>query len=206
MSENEVLRGYAAHAGRLIPQFEALSSEDVLGAVLDLLPSQPSRVLEIGAGTGRDAAWLAGRGHAVLAVEPVDELREAGRALHASPSIEWVDDRLPDLVRIAARAERYDLVLSVAVWQHLRPEDHMRAAANLAALVAPNGRLIVSIRHGPGSPERTCYPASPDDFIRAAEGAGLDLLANRHAESIQPRNQDAGVTWTWLCMERRRTA
>ena len=206
MSDADVLQGYAAEAARLVPQFEALSSRQVLGAVLDLLPSEPSRILEVGAGTGRDAAWLAERGHRLVAVEPVDELREAGRGLHPSPAIEWVDDRLPDLSRIAATGERYDLVLSVAVWQHLPQEQHLKAATKLAALVAPNGRLIVSIRHGPGSPDRPCFPAIPDDFIRAAECAGLGLVANRRAESIQLRNREAGVTWTWLCLDRNRTA
>jgi protein-L-isoaspartate O-methyltransferase len=205
MSEQHALKGYAAEAARLLPQFEALSSAEVLGAVLDLLPSEPSRILEVGAGTGRDAAWLAELGHCVVAVEPVDELREAGRGLHLSPAIEWVDDRLPDLSRISARGERYDLVLSVAVWQHLPPQHHLKAATALAALVAPNGRLIVSIRHGPGRPDRPCFPASPDDFIRGAESAGLDLIANRPAASVQQRNREAGVTWSWLCLDRNRT-
>jgi len=206
MKEVDVLKGYAAEAERLIPQFEALSSEEVLGAVLDLLPSGPGSVLEIGAGTGRDAAWLAEGGHRVVAVEPVGELREAGRKLHESAAIEWLDDRLPSLDRVGAKNERYDLVLAVAVWQHLLPEHHSTAALNLAALVAANGRLILSIRHGPGAPGRPCFPANPDDFIAAAEGGGLDLVARRSAESIQPGNRAAGVTWTWLCLERRRIA
>ena len=201
--EDKVLRGYAAEAARLVPQFEALSSAEVLGPVLDLLPSAPGRVLDIGAGTGRDAAWLAQRGHDVVAVEPVDELREAGRKLHVSPAIEWVDDRLPSLSVLAARGERYDLVLAVSVWQHLPPEQHFEAATSLAALVAPNGRLILSIRHGRGAPGRPCFPASVDDFIAVAERAGLHLLARRSAESIQAGNRAAGVTWTWLCLERR---
>jgi len=198
----DVLEGYAGEAARLVPHFEALSSAEVLGPVLDLLPSAPSRVCDIGAGTGRDAAWLAERGHHVVAVEPVFELREGGRRLHLSAAIEWVDDRLPDLNVVAARGERYDLVLAVGVWQHVAPEQHFEGAASLAALVALKGRLILSIRHGPGAPGRPCFPASVDEFIAAAQGAGLDLVARRSADSIQPRNRAAGVTWTWLCMER----
>ncbi|HEX8379423.1 MAG TPA: hypothetical protein VF619_02600, partial [Allosphingosinicella sp.] len=82
-------------------------------------------------------------------------------------------------------------------------EQHFEAAANLAGLVAPNGRLILSIRRGPGAPGRPCFAASVDNFITAAEGPGLHLLARRSAESIQAGNRAAGVTWTWLCLERR---
>ena len=78
-------------------RFEAISPDDLYKPIADLLPIQSSRLLDLGAGTGRDAAWLAEKGHQVLAVEPVDELRQAGMGLHRSPKIEWISDRLPAL-------------------------------------------------------------------------------------------------------------
>jgi hypothetical protein len=36
----------------------------------DLLPAAAALVLDVGDGTGRDAIWLAGLGHDVVAVEP----------------------------------------------------------------------------------------------------------------------------------------
>ena len=200
MPIESILTGYAADAANLISLFEALSTEEVLAPVLDLLPSASSRILEVGAGTGRDAAWLAARGHHVTAVEPVEALRRAGMALHPEP--DWTDDRLPGLERVCALGEHYDLVLLVAVWQHLPPEQHRTGIAALAGLIAPAGRLILSLRHGPGSPSRPCFPTNPEAIVADAAEAGLRLVRRVAAPSIQQQNRDAGVTWTWLCLER----
>jgi CheY-like chemotaxis protein/SAM-dependent methyltransferase len=202
--EGDAIHGYVAEAAELVPHFEALSAEEVLAPVLDLLPQAPSRILEIGAGTGRDAAWLAARGHEVLAAEPVEAFRVAGLERH--PRLEWIDDRLPALDRLRSTGERFDLVLLVAVWQHLAPAEQSLAMASLAKLVAPGGRLIISVRHGPGSPARPCYPADPDRMVADAAEDGLVLDVRREAESVQAANRAAGVTWTWLCFSRRSVA
>ena len=200
MSQADVLRGYAQDAAELIPAFEAIRTTDVLAPVMSFLPIRPSRVLDVGAGTGRDAAWLAGQGHSVTAVEPVDELREAGIALHANENIQWVNDRLPTLRRLHVDSG-YELVLAVAVWQHLLPDEHGQAIRVLAGKVAPSGRLILSLRHGPGSASRPCYPADPARIVAYAEEAGMRLTLSRDTPSVQQRNRDAGVTWTWLCFD-----
>ena len=75
---DDVIQGYAAASVEMIPRFEAISSAQLYMPVADLLPASPSRIVDIGAGTGRDAAWLAGMGHDVTAVEPVDALRRGG--------------------------------------------------------------------------------------------------------------------------------
>jgi SAM-dependent methyltransferase len=201
MSQPDVLRGYAVDAATLISKFEALRTSEVLAPVAALLPSRPCRVLEIGAGTGRDAAWLAARGHSVVAVEPVKELRDGGMALHPSDRIRWVDDRLPSLGRLR-EPSLYDLILVVAVWQHLPASQHRQAIETLARRLSSEGRLIISLRHGPGSLMRPCFPAEPDLIVRYAEDAALRVRMRRSAGSVQQKNRDAGVTWTWLCFER----
>ena len=197
-----VRQGYAEDAEELIPKFEALRTPDVLASVEALLPAKPSRVLEVGAGTGRDAAWLAERGHTVVAVEPVRELLEAGMALHPTDKIRWLDDGLPALDTLRREAFEYDLILVVAVWQHLPPSEHEQAIITLAGKLSPDGRLVISLRHGPGSPTRPCFPADPDRIISYAERAGMRLRMRCSAESIQQNKRDWGVTWTWLCFER----
>lgn len=138
----------------------------------------------------------------MLAVEPVPEFRRAGRDLHRLSNLTWLDDRLPFLGTVAAKGAAFDLVVAIGVWQHLRPDRQSPAMATLASLVAPGGRLIISVRHGPGAPTRPCFPADVDRMIGWGEGADLKLLLRREADSVQQGNRDRGVTWTWLCMER----
>ena len=87
--------GYAEEAEALVEQYERLRFAELHKRVLHLVPAAPSRVLDIGAGTGRDAAAFAAMGHAVVAVEPTAELRARAAVLHPSPRIEWLDDGLP---------------------------------------------------------------------------------------------------------------
>lgn len=200
------IAGYAAAAADLVPRFEAIDCDALYAPVAHLFPPAPARIVDIGAATGRDAAWFAEKGHDVLAVEPVAAFREAGAAAHPAPSIAWLDDMLPDLTQVRARTrargEAFDLVLVSGVWQHVPPDDRRRAMPVLAALLASGGVVIVSLRHGPGAPDRPVFQADPDDTIRTAEANGLRLVHRSAQASVQPQNIAAGVTWTLLAFAR----
>lgn len=196
MTLTGVLEEYALDAERLLQSFEEISSAKVYADVAHLLPALPSRLADIGAGTGRDAAWFAAQGHSVLAVEPTECFRTAGMALHPSPRIEWVGDALPDLERTLARGEVFDRAILCAVWQHLCDEERARAMPNLARLLAPDGLLIMSLRHGPDEPG--CYPSRREDVVELAGASGLKLAFACEAESVHPASRALGVTRTWL--------
>ena len=81
---------YAEEAPELLHRYESISFDDAQHWVMHLIPRDPCRVLDIGAGTGRDAAGFAGMGHQVVAVEPTEAMRRGAIALHPSPLIEWL--------------------------------------------------------------------------------------------------------------------
>ena len=97
---------YAEEAPELLKRYESISFADAHSPVLHLIPPAPCRILDIGAGTGRDAAGFAALGHSVVAVEPTEELRRGTMLLHPSPMIEWLDDSLPNLAAVRARKGR----------------------------------------------------------------------------------------------------
>lgn len=196
--EQSVINGYAEDASFLIQSFEAISSPDLLLHVSEFIPDYACRIIEIGAGTGRDAAWLASKGIDVLAVEPVSEFREAGKLLHPFPQIEWINDSLPSLSKILQRNERYELALLVSVWQHVPKKSKLTSLTNLRSILGKNGKLIISVRNGPGSIKRKCYPTSAKETIEFAQQCGFKLITSRNADSVQSINQRAKVTWTWL--------
>jgi SAM-dependent methyltransferase len=67
---SDAIRWYDANVQDVSRRYESVAAETVHGWLVDLLPNAPAVVLDVGAGTGRDAAWLVSRGLEVVAVEP----------------------------------------------------------------------------------------------------------------------------------------
>jgi SAM-dependent methyltransferase len=194
--------GYAEQADELVARYEGIDFPAKHQAVLPLLPAAPASVIDIGAGTGRDAAWLAERGYRVVAVEPTEALRSRAVTLHPTPAIEWIDDSLPALRLVIAQRRRFDLVMLTAVWMHLDAMERKAAMVNVAALVGPLGLLVITLRHGPVPSGRIMFAVSAEETIALAEAHGLRLALNVHAESSQAANRDAGVSWTQIAFRR----
>jgi protein-L-isoaspartate O-methyltransferase len=87
-------------------QYEAVSAAEVHRSWLGFISQQPKGwALDIGAGSGRDARFLAALGYRVTAVEPANALREqaiAYRQQQPAPKheIEWLADQLPSLTKV----------------------------------------------------------------------------------------------------------
>lgn len=167
---------YDADARRYADLYESLAFEEVHQAILDLLPQAPARILDVGAGSGRDAAWFAYRGHEVVAVEPSDGMRREARERHDLPGIRWLDDALPALTQTHRLGLQYDLVLASAVWMHVRPEDRKRAFRKLATLLAPSGRIVISLRLGMLDTQRLMHPVSSAEVEQFGRDLGLRVL------------------------------
>ncbi len=198
MNSSEALEDYAREAPDLVQSFEALSPADVYAPLAHLLPTRPARFADVGAGTGRDAAWFVSLGHSVLAIEPTGALRAAGMKLHPSQRIVWLDDTLPELERTFARGESFDRVIVCAVWQHLDHEERIRAMPNLARLLATDGQLIMVLRHGPPAARRTNDDTQRQDAEALAQTSGLRLVFGCEGPPVNPANRTSGVTLTWL--------
>lgn len=194
--------GYSEDAEWLIPRYESVSFPEKYRAVLHMLPSKPSMILDVGAGTGIDSAWLAMNGHNVIAVEPVAAFREAGIKLHPSSKIEWLDDSLPALSKIVPRNEIFDVVLVAAVWSHLAPHERVQAMASITALLKSGAILVMSIRHGPAPANRRVFDVSSEETIELAIVNGFSVILKVQTLSVQQINRQAGVTWSWLVFKK----
>jgi SAM-dependent methyltransferase len=180
-----------------------LAFDEVHRPIVHLLPASPGRILDVGAGPGHDAATLAGRGHAVTAVEPTPELRDGAQALYGDRPIAWIDDSLPALARLTARdPQPFDFILVEGVWAHLTPAEREAAFPILAALVADDGVMAISLRHGPAAPGRVTHPVTAAETLALAEASGLHTLVNVETGSIQAVNVASGVTWTRMAFGR----
>ncbi len=193
-------QGYGDEAERLAAQYEGVDFASIYRDVAHLIPAAPRLVLDIGAGSGRDAASLAALGHSVVAVEPTPAMREIGRKLHAESAIAWIDDGLPGLDAVRARRERYAFVMLSAVWMHLDAHEREAAMPIVAGLLDDDGRIFLSLRHGPVPAGRRMFDVSAVETITLAGMNGLTLAHYREQPDMLGRPE---VRWSFLVFERR---
>lgn len=204
MSDLTSTSGYAEEAAKLAVHYESITLADVHGAILHLFPAAPAQVIDIGAGTGRDAAALAALGHRVVAVEPTAELRAEGVRLHPT-GFEWVDDGLPDLAVTRARGERFELVLLSAVWMHLDEDERRRAMPVIAGLLAQGGIAALTLRHGPVPPGRRMFDVSAAETIALAASSGLGVVHQSGRPAVLGRKDMLGrsdVHWSTVVLKK----
>jgi len=134
--------------------------------LLDLLAAQPGeRILDIGCGTGHQAAALAAVGAQVVGVDADPAMLATAREQHPDVRFEQVDAQDADAL-VAAAAGPMDAVLSNAALHWMPRQDDV--VAGIARVLRPGGRLVVEMG-GHGNVARTT------EAIRAGRAAvGLD--------------------------------
>ena len=211
MSTDRNITFYSDNATRLAAQYDNVAVTDVHDDWLLHLP-EPGMALDVGAGSGRDARFLASKGFSVVAVEPANGIREVAQAYSGADtecteiqysntqhtqtqgSIYWLDDSLPELKQVFALQLKFDLILLSAVWMHIPASQRERALRKLSSLLKPSGRLIISLRHGACHDERVMHEVSADELAQLARQFGLSYrLLTPEAQSDRLGRDD--VTW-----------
>lgn len=189
---------YDTQAFGLADEYDRIDPSVLHAGFADLLSSGADRLaLDVGAGSGRDAAWLDRLGFDVVAVEPADAMRAEGRRRCASQDVRWLDDRLPSLDAVHALGLAFDLVLLSAVWQHVAPGDRRRAFRKLTALLRPGGLLVVTLRSGPAPRDRPMHAVTLGEVEALARDHGLAVSRVLAAPDLGGRER---VGWTTVVM------
>lgn len=139
----------------------------------------PGRALDLGAGEGRTALWLAEHGWQVTAVDFSDVALERGRRrveeAGVAEAVEWVCE---DLLDYSPKGRSFELVLSMFV--HLPAPDRRRLLAEAAATLAPGGMILVvgyDVTHaveGQGGPRDPAILFSPEAIVEDLPGLRIE--------------------------------
>lgn len=189
--------GYPEVVERFSELSESIDFGKIHRCLLHLLPPPGARVLDVGAGTGRDAAALASMGHDVVAVEPTAAFLAKARGLHPLPNIDWRKGSLPDLAALSTETAGFDFILCHAVWQHLDTEERGTAMARIATLLKPGGVFALGLRHGEAGAGKHYFPADVDGTVDLAECLNLRLTLRLERQPSALANK-THVTWTRL--------
>lgn len=159
---------------------DLMSFEDFHKSWIRYLPVNKGKALDIVAGSGRDAKWLADKGFDVVALEPAKALLELCKK-HTDEryGVKWLCDS-------------YDLVLISSVWVNLNNEKRVTAFKNLASLLKLGGTLIITYRNDEFSDNRDIYNVGASEFEKLLPGIHL---VDHIEEDLQNRSN---ISWTTL--------
>jgi SAM-dependent methyltransferase len=127
----------------------------------------PGSALELAAGSGTNAVWLASQGWRTTAVDwsPVGLANGRAKADEAAVEVEWLER---DLFVWAPPPRSVDLV--VIVYLHVPPNERAVIYPHAAAAVAPGGRLLIvghdklNATEGEGGPPDTVRLFTADEI------------------------------------------
>lgn len=176
---------YNSEAVRLSTEYESAAFETVHAALIKHLPKPASKVLDVGAGTGRDAAALLRLGYDVTAVEPAEGMRKIALATHPELSGKIIDDRLPELGSLPK--QKYDLILLSAVWMHIPPGDRKQAISRLTEITRKGGNVLISIRIGNADISRGMFTVDVAELANAMQQNGFALTVGIEQEDALKR-------------------
>jgi 2-polyprenyl-3-methyl-5-hydroxy-6-metoxy-1,4-benzoquinol methylase len=133
---------------------------------------EPGRALDLGAGEGRNAIWLAQQGWTATAVDLSDVALEKARKLAEANGVE-IDTVVADITSWVPPTEAYDLV--AVIYLHLPAQERRLVHKRAAASLVPGGTLVVlghdttNLTDGHGGPQDPDVLFSPDDVVSDLE-------------------------------------
>jgi SAM-dependent methyltransferase len=162
------------------------------------------RILDVGAGSGRDLAALSAAGYDAFGVEPSTTLREAALIAHPELQGRIVDGALPGLG--SPHGGDFDGIICSAVLMHLAEADLFDAAFVLRGLLKKGGRLLLSLPRnrtdvqpdGRDSHGRLFTPYTSEYLQLLFERLGFQLIGRWDTEDALCR---PGTGWFTLLLE-----
>lgn len=176
---------YDKNSKELFGCYNSLTFESIFFDVMEYFPESLATILDVGAGSGRDSAALAAKGHKVFSVEPSQKMMKLASDYYTSPNIIWINDSLPLMSEVIKLNQKFDLILVSAVWMHLSEAEQDKSLETLCSLLSRSGRMIITLRLGPPEIERNIKTVSTEHLINSAEILGLNV------DYISPINDDS---------------
>ncbi|WP_206750298.1 class I SAM-dependent methyltransferase [Aliidiomarina minuta] len=202
-TDDATLNYYREHAREVFERYEAVEQSSIAAHFLSSL--QPnSRVIDVGAGSGRDLRKLMELGFDAYGAEPADELRQLAIDKHPQLKDRLFAGSLPGGL---TTYRKYDAVVCSAVLMHIPPNQLFDAILALRDALNEQGRLLISIpATRPDIDEnhrdhngRLFSPVTPDQLKLLCKRLAFECIAEHINDDALGRSE---TTWHTLLFVR----
>lgn len=171
---------YNRHAAEVARRYESADAALIHENLLHAFPGG-ERLLEIGAGSGRDAAFLLSRGYPVTATDASPAMIAESVRLHPELEGRVILHAFSDPLPFNDRS--FDGAFAIALLMHLPKESILPSLREIARVIRPAGRFLFSVpnlRKGPAAngldeDPRLFTDLDPAEWIEAVTKAGFTL-------------------------------
>ena len=171
----------------------------------ELADLPPGTAVDIGAGEGRNAIWLASRGWSATAVDFSQVALDKGARLAEDLDVTW----------ICADATTWTppepVDLAVIAYLQVPAEDRRRAVRNAVTMLRPGGTLLLvahdstNIAEGTGGPQDPTVLMTAEDVVADLDGLEVEVVrAERVAREVRSADEHGGEErrTAWDCLVR----
>lgn len=164
----------------------------------------PGRAVDLAAGEGRNAIWLAGRGWQVTAVDFSPVALDKGRQVAGDAGIDWQ-------VADATRWQGSDYDLAVIAYLQLPSEQRGDAVRAAFDCLRPGGTFLLvahdstNLAEGTGGPQDPSVLMTAEDVLADLDGRDLTVVrAERVARTVaaDPEHGGEPERTAWDCLVR----
>lgn len=165
----------------------------------------PGRAVDLAAGEGRNAIWLARRGWQVTAVDFSAVALDKGARLAGDTDVEWV------VGDATAWRSAEPLDLAVIAYLQLPAEQRRAAHRNAVESLAPGGTFLLvahdstNLTEGTGGPQDPAVLMTAADVLTDLDGIEIEVVrAGRVAREVSPGDDHRGepAATAWDCLVR----
>ena len=207
--DRSTFRYYQHNAGELARRYETAEVSGLHRRLLETFPAG-SKLLEIGCGSGREAAFLTARGFEVYCIEPAPQM--IGEALRCHPELEGrlfegslpgdpPEEILGGSAGLQAHEGSYDGIYAVASLMHLSKTELADTFLLLRSTLKAGGRFLFSVPLTRPDLEESGYDRAGRYFLLLPEEEWTGALTAAGFSGIRTATTPDGMgrgSVTWL--------
>jgi SAM-dependent methyltransferase len=175
---------YDNHAGEASARYESADMSRLHAMLLRHLPQKGASVLELGCGSGRDAAFLQASGYDLTAVDASPGMVAEAARIHPELAGRLSCAAVPFPEDSPLLRRSFDAVFSNAMFMHIPDHDLPLVVEQVRRMMRPGGVAIISVSvdrgglaDGRDRTGRLFRERQPDELRKVFERRGLSFVA-----------------------------